>query len=220
MKLTVRCHECGMGLSVDERSVGGEMLCPTCMARVYIGAQPGARAAAAGGAEPDRRIATTVAEAPPEEIVCPRCKLHFVPDRDAPPASSGPRPTVLVVEPHEYFREIVVDALAPGCVVRVAADADQAQAMLACGDVDLLVLNLKLDDAAASVDLLRSFEPKPCPILVLAQDESAVDERTWNDLRGAGADDLAIKGMRAGEQIVRKAAALLGLTVDESGRIR
>jgi CheY-like chemotaxis protein len=219
MKFTARCHDCGMSWPVEERSVGGETLCPTCMARVYIGARPELGDAAPGGASTAALDRKPVAETP-VEIVCPRCNLHFAPDLGSSPSQAGRRRTVLVVERHEYFREIVVEALTPGCAVKVAADMDEARAMLASGGIDLLVLNLRLDDSDAGPALLRSFAPKPCPILVLAQDESAIDAPTWDALRLAGADDLAVKGMRAGEQIVRKAAALLDLVVDEGGRIR
>jgi CheY-like chemotaxis protein len=216
MMIAVRCHDCGASWQVDECSAGGEMLCSNCMARVSIGRNRARSAASLEGREP------AVAEAPPgAEVVCPRCNLHFVPRPGTAALERAPRKTVLVVEEQEYFRDLAVEALSPGCEVRIAANLDEARAMLACGGIDLLVVDLTLEGGEGSPELLRSLDPKPCPILIVtAQDESAMYGEGWEELRRAGADDLLIKGMRVGDSLVRKAAALLELPIGEDGRIR
>jgi DNA-binding response OmpR family regulator len=126
----------------------------------------------------------------------------------------------LVVERHDYFRDLVIEALTPGCSVKIAADMDEARAMLSCGVIDLLILDLTLDGTEGSPELLRSLRPKPCPILIFTScDESEMDGSTWDELHLAGADDLVVKGMSAGESLARKAAALLDLSLDEEGHI-
>jgi CheY-like chemotaxis protein len=157
----------------------------------------------------------------PQEIVCPRCKLHFSPHRHKKSADAGSKKTVLVVEDQEYFREIARDALSPMFDVRSAANSDEARSALTHGDIDLLVLDLTLDGGDAGMDLLRELDPKPCPVLIFtAQDESELYGKWWDELRRAGADDLVIKGMQVAESLARKAGSLLGTPLDEEDTLR
>jgi CheY-like chemotaxis protein len=87
---------------------------------------------------------------------------------------------------------------------------------LAGGGVDLLVLDLALDAEDAGRRLLDKLQPKPCPIVVFtAQDESELYGDRWEELARLGADDLVIKGMHAGESLLRKVAALLGTSLED-----
>jgi len=154
-----------------------------------------------------------------EEIVCPRCKLHFVPRRGAAAsAHDSARRTVLVVEDMELFRDIARDALAPRFEVKTAADLAAARQHLAQGAVDVIVLDPTLDQGESGVDLLLDLPAKRCPIVIYTdQDESEIYGEAWERLRRLGADDLVVKGLNAGEALARKVCDLLGepLTEDE-----
>lgn len=214
MKYEVRCERCGKGYLVDEDSLGGEFPCPGCLepirtASVVPPPEPGPDPAAASGP------ATTAAPTPVEEVVCPRCKLHFVPrsgaTAPAAPATSSDRPVVLVVEDMSYFREIAKDALEPEYEVRTATSRQEALAALDAGGIDAMVLDLTLDGGDHGLDLLRSFASKPCRILIYtAKDESEMYGDGWEELKRLGADDIVIKGMNVGESLARKVDALLG----------
>jgi CheY-like chemotaxis protein len=156
-----------------------------------------------------------VSETMQEQIVCPRCNLHFEP-RPQPARTTAGRKTILVVDDLAYFRQIAKDALHPTFEVKTAATSEEARELMGRGGVDLLVLDLTLDGCSAGRDLLVELQPKPCPILIFtAQDESEMYGDGWEDLRRLGADDLVIKGMHVAESLVRKASALLGAPVDD-----
>jgi CheY-like chemotaxis protein len=152
-----------------------------------------------------------------EEVVCPRCKLHFVPRRaTAEAAAENARYTVLVVEDMDYFREIATEALSSTFEVKEAATLAEARAHLAAGGINLMVLDLTLGGGESGIDLLRSLPAKPCPILIYTdQDESEMYNKSWEELQQLGADDILMKGMNAGELLNRKASGLLGLPWDE-----
>jgi CheY-like chemotaxis protein len=163
-------------------------------------------------------VATPIVRPEPTkgEVVCPRCSLHFDPKQSGG-ARDGTPPTVLVVDDLVYFREIAKDALEPMFEVKTVATSAEARDLLGKGGIDLLVLDLTLDGCQAGRDLLASLTPKPCPILIFtAKDESEMYGETWEELQGLGADDLVMKGMNVEESLKRKAAALLGLSVDEA----
>jgi CheY-like chemotaxis protein len=172
-------------------------------------------AAALAGAGQRVPAARPAAHAAKDEVICPRCSLHFVPPPEGSQRDGSP-PTVLVVDDLVYFREIAKDALEPEFRVKTAATSAEARDELDKGGIDLLVLDLTLDGCQAGRDLLASLTPKPCPILIFtAKDESEMYGRTWEELQGLGADDLVMKGMKVDESLKRKAAALVRLAVDE-----
>ena len=62
----------------------------------------------------------------------------------------------------------------------------------------------------------RSLPAKPCPILIYTdEDESELYGESWEELQRLGADDILMKGMNAGEMLLRKTSGLLGLPWDE-----
>ncbi len=235
MKVEVRCNSCKCAWLVEEQAAGGQMSCPMCEAPIGASttpaaatATPAAPVAAVAAVAPVAAVASVAAVAlvadsePPRrpdlsEVVCPRCKLHFnaagQPEVESPLA----RPTVLIVEDLEYFREVASDALSVDYEVKTAQSAHEARMVLAEGGIDLLVLDLTLDGTEAGRDLLMQLDPKPCPILIFtAEDETDLYDGTWDGLKALGADDLVIKGMQVGESLVRKVGELLGMPMDES----
>jgi CheY-like chemotaxis protein len=232
MRIEVLCSQCGNSYLADENAIEAGLVCPGCSAPVQVQTAtarpraelppPSVAAAPPAAAPPGTATVAAVApashQAPAEEaqVVCPRCKLHFVPRRSAAAAEENRRRTVLVVEDMDYFREIAVDALAPRYVVKTAATVIEAQAALTEGGVDLMILDLTLDGGEYGVELLRTMAYKPCPILIYtAKDESEMYGQPWDELRALGADDLVMKGMNVGESLLRKAADLLGDELDE-----
>jgi CheY-like chemotaxis protein len=154
-----------------------------------------------------------------EQVVCPRCNLHFQP-RQRPSERAVAQKTILVVDDLAYFRQIAKDALEPTFGVKTAATADEARELIAAGGIDLLVLDLTLDGSNAGRELLAELRPKPCPILIFtAQDESEMYGENWENLKRLGADDLVIKGMQVAESLARKASTLLGVPVDDEDPI-
>jgi CheY-like chemotaxis protein len=212
MRIEVRCTSCGQGFLVEEQATAGGLTCPACSA-------PMAKKMNAPPAPPAATMATSAASVAPavtpapeaEEVVCPRCQLHFVPQRSAAPTAKAGRRVVLVVEDMEFFRDIAREALAERYEVRTAATVLEAQAELSVGGIDLVLLDLTLDGGDHGIGLLRTMAAKPCPIVIYTdQDESEMYGDSWDELQSLGADDLVIKGMNVGESLVRKVASLLG----------
>jgi CheY-like chemotaxis protein len=176
-------------------------------------------AATAGAATPAAVAPAAAATVPPpaasaverEQVICPRCNLHFAPRRGSAAIDPGKRPTVLVIEDMGYFRQIAKDALADEYEVRLAGSTDEAKRLLGEGGVDLIVLDLTLDGNDSGLQLLRETRLKACPILIYtARDESEMYGEEWEELQKLGADDIVIKGMNVAESLRRKVAALLG----------
>ncbi len=221
MTMEVSCPSCATSFLLDESAVGAEVPCPACMQLLpldnlqlsspeAVNAPPHATPQAAPRLEP----APTLSEA--EEIVCPRCKLHFNPKRRARDVESEARPTVLIVEDMGYFMEIAVDALSGHCDVKKATRIDEAKEILVTGGIDLLVLDLTLGGGEDGINLLEGMAIKPCPILIFtARDESEMYGEEWEDLQKLGADDIVIKGMNAAESLRKKVGALLGRHWDD-----
>ncbi len=237
MNIRVRCPGCDGGYVIDE-SAADNLICPACGSAIPVSsgvraesdpaaadisvvpnpldASPTPTPAAEVGAtaaDPVARSATAVAEPPAdEEVVCPRCKLHFTPRRELAAGSH----TVLIVEDLDYFREIAKDALIDDYQVKTASTLAEARQALAEGPVDLMVLDLTLDGGTHGIDLLRELPGKRFPILIYtAQDESEMYGERWDELRALGADDIVIKGMNVGESLQRTVGALLGAPLDE-----
>lgn len=153
-----------------------------------------------------------------EEVVCPRCKLHFDARKIGNKIDEEPRATVLLVEDPTYLREIAEEALRSKYEVKTASTLAEAQTILATGSIDLMVVDLILDGGNQGLELLQSLTAKPCPILVYTtKDESETFGDTWEVLQGLGADNLITKGMNVGDSLPRKVGALLGEDWDEEG---
>jgi CheY-like chemotaxis protein len=207
---SVDCPECGAVIGAPAAPAAGPAPAPA-VPRVPTGGA--AAAALAPSPEPD-----ATSEAVAEEVVCPRCQLHFMPRKGQAAPTDSSRPTVLVVEDQEYFREIARDALIERFEVRTASDFDSAWRELAAGGVELLVLDLTLGgEEQDGRRLLEQLRFKPCPILIFtSRDESEMYGSEWEELTALGADDMVLKGMQVGETLVRKACDLLSLETGET----
>jgi CheY-like chemotaxis protein/uncharacterized protein YbaR (Trm112 family) len=230
MKIEVRCPACRKGFLVEEDDLDFDLVCPACSAPIRAHdkvagedetasadptPRPGMRGAP-GGSDPAVAVGVPAPVGEEDAVVCPRCKLHFVPRSSHQSARREDRPTVLVVEDMQFFQEIAKEALAPLYEVRTASSMTEARAALTKGGIDLMVLDLTLDGGDNGIELLRTMVVKPCPILIYtAKDESEMYGESWEELRELGADDLLIKGMNAGESLLRKVGALLGRDGDE-----
>ena len=130
------------------------------------------------------------------------------------PAAAG---VPVAFGPHmSNFREIASEALASTFEVKEAATLAEARAHLAAGRIDLMVLDLTLGGGETGLEFLRSLPAKPCPILIYTnEDESEMYGEAWEELQRLGADDILMKGMNAGEMVLRKASTLLGLPWNE-----
>lgn len=220
MKTEIRCSNCNSTWHVAEKTASGEMLCPVCLTRIVL---DGPKPTTARRAATKRRSSALAVEADrpalPEEVVCPRCRLHFSPfsKRSRPDQDpAGRRKTVLVIEDQKYFREVAADALKAAYEVKTAATAREAEAVLAQSKVDLIVLDLTLGGEDSGRRLLQRLKPKPCPIVIFtAEDESEMYGDSWEELSTLGADDLVIKGIHVGESLLKKVAALLGTSEEE-----
>jgi CheY-like chemotaxis protein len=223
MRVEVHCSSCDTEYVLDEAFAGTTLPCPACGAEDGLRvpeARPAAPApvpsAALVPAQAPAAVAATAEDAETGEVVCPRCKLHFVPRRTKAEADENVRKTVLVVEDMDYFREAAAEALSLRFEVKEASSLDEARAVLRSGGVDLMVLDLTLGGGESGMDLLRALPSKPCPILIYTdQDESEMYSDSWEELQQLGADDILMKGMNVGELLTRKACGLLGLPWDE-----
>jgi predicted Zn finger-like uncharacterized protein len=226
VKIEVLCPSCGNGYLVDESDIpvtGGEVPCASCGNTIRISAgevlqTEGKKGPLDRRAVPREERAEETAATPDsrEQVVCPRCGLHFSPRKSRHAESRGSRPAVLVVEDMEYFLAIARDALAEKFDVRTARTVDEAFQALNRGRVDLLVLDLTLDGGEHGMRVLESLQPKPCPIVIFtAEDEADMYGDRWEKLQELGADDLVLKGMHVGETLARKVGALLGEIPEE-----
>ena len=210
-KFEVRCPDCDQVYLLERNSLptgDGEVPCLNCGGMIPVSI-PDVEAA-----RPEPPAAAPASGA--EEVVCPRCQLHFHPRaaRETDPPSS--RRTVLVVEDMEYFREIARDALKEHYEVKTADSAAEALRILGQGGVDLLVLDLTLEHTEDGFGLLTQLQPKPCPILIFtAEDEADMYGDRWEELQQYGADDLVIKGMNVGEMLSKKVGELFGVSWEE-----
>jgi len=207
LKIEVRCGHCGKGYLIDEAKIpvaGGVVPCQSCGKAIEL-------AAPKAVARPP--VALPVPAAPPQppnEVCCPRCSFHFVPDANAKPTGPG-RPTLLVVEDMEYFIEIAKDALGARYEVKVARSLDEARAVLVRGGIDLLLLDVTLERGEDGLRLLREPPGKTCPVLLFtAQDESEMYGDGWAKLKAMGVDDVVMKGMNMNEALSRKVTEMLG----------
>ena len=158
---------------------------------------------------------TGVRAEPKEQIVCPRCQLHFSPRRHRKTVSAGERPRILVVEEAGFFLDTAQEALSGEYEVVTAANATEAAPILDRGGFAVLVLGVSPDRGFANLELLRG-RAKPCPVLMYTEaDESEVMGEKWEEVHKLGADDIVIKGMNVGEALRRKVGALLGRQWDD-----
>jgi CheY-like chemotaxis protein len=203
VKIEIRCGTCGRGQLVDDRALPAGVsgvLCQGC----------GTALALPSAADTARPAAPPKAAAAVEDVVCPRCGMHFQPGDAPAPSATGARPAVLVVEDMAYFQEMAREALGSKYEVRCARSVAEARKMLASEPVDVILLDLVLGDGEDGLSLLRGLPSKPCPVLVFtAQDESDLYGARWDELRALGADDLVFKGINTGEMLVRKVDELL-----------
>lgn len=225
MSWTVRCPACDTGFVVPAEIDGQELACPACFSPVPLN-RPQAAAAASSAPAASRSAATMASSMPvaavaepvavpraepiAEQVVCPRCKLHFEP-KGGPVAAPTDRPRVLIVEDMEYFKQVARDALADRYEVVIATSNAEANAALAHGGIDLMILDLNLDNGDQGADLLRSLGYKPCPILIYTSaDESEMYGEAWEELQLLGADDLVVKGVNITDSLRHKVAGALG----------
>jgi len=212
MNLEVACRYCNSAFLLDDSFAGAVLPCPSCGSPDGLARPPAAPAPAVAAVAPRAVVAASTASE--EEVVCPRCKLHFVPRRTTVARDTSARPVVLVVEDMDYFRQVAADALSSRFEVRQASTVAEARAQLG-QRIDLLLLDLTLDGGDHGKDLLRSLPRKPCPILIYTdQDESGMYGSSWEGLQRLGVDDVVMKGMNAGDLILRKVCGLLGLPWD------
>lgn len=223
MKIEIRCSRCGKGVLVDESQApaeGGYLPCVFCGSTIVIKPRPAAarpaRSAAPAAEVPPQAAVPAAAAADPAnaaartEVCCPRCGLHFTPDGRREEVR-GARPVVLIVEDMDYFVEIARDALAARYELKHAKTVADARALLARGDIDLLLLDVVLEGGQDGLRLLQEAPGKTCPVLLFtAQDESEMYGEGWDRLRALGVDDVVMKGMNMGELLTRKVGALLG----------
>jgi predicted Zn finger-like uncharacterized protein len=207
VKIEVRCSACGKGYLVDTTKIpaaGGVVKCQACGASIAV------QAPTIPAAPPPPAPAAAAPAATPNEVICPRCGLHFAPASTRPVPPPGHRATVLVVEDMEYFLEIAREALRGKYEVKAARDVEEASKALREGPVDVILLDIYLANGEDGLELLRRH-PKTCPVLAFtAEDESEMYGEGWNRLLAAGIDDVVRKGMNVSEVLLRKVAAALG----------
>ena len=212
MKIEVRCGQCGRGYLVDETRIpasGALIPCPSCGASVALKASP----SVASG--PALRPAAAAESGRTNEVCCPRCNLHFVPE-SRPGEKAASRRTLLIVEDMEYFIELARDSLSSRYELRVAKTVDEARALILRGGIDLMLLDLTLERGEDGLRLLKEPPGKTCPVLLFtAQDESEMYGESWSNLRALGVDDVVIKGMNMGETLMRKVAEMLGESIPQ-----
>ena len=152
---------------------------------------------------------------PAQEVVCPRCKLHFTPRGSASRTDPGDRPRLLLVDRPGFLLDTLRETLGASYEVFTASSVEEARALLAQGNVDLMILDPDIEPGGEQ--LLPGPLRKSCPMLIYtAADEAQLYGERWEELHALGADDILVKGMNAAEHLSRKVAALLGRAVDDA----
>ncbi|MFQ5718915.1 MAG: response regulator [Acidobacteriota bacterium] len=239
MKIRALCPGCGRtyGVNPDQLGpAGADFACKDCGTPFRISSTgeihnlgPGESA----GLDAARRPVEVIDPSGPPAgaVTCPRCHHQFVPAAAAttPPAAATAepapsaaapspepgitevqRPTVLVVEDTAYFRELVKETLGDRYRMVLVSSRKNAVETLRREKVDLLLLDLSLDDDEDGRDVLREMGEKQCPILIFtARDEEEMYGDCWDELQSLGADDMLIKGMNVGENLLAKVEHLL-----------
>ena len=223
MRIRALCPGCGRTYGVDPDADGpasSEVSCNDCGTLFRMDERGEVHPAGVGGsgalAGAQRPVVTTDPEpAAGAEIACPRCTFRFVPGAttavNTPAIAAGARlPTILVAEDTAYFRELVRETLGDRYRVLLVSSKQAAVDTIKAEDVDLLLLDLSLDDDEDGREVLREMGAKTCPVLIFtARDEEEMYGECWDELQSLGADDMLIKGMNVGENLLKKVEQLL-----------
>jgi two-component system, OmpR family, KDP operon response regulator KdpE len=113
---------------------------------------------------------------------------------------------ILVVDDEAAIRKVVRDALAnAGHQVETAVDGEEAQALLAAGEFDLVITDLNMPRVDGLELVRRIRRDLSVPILVLTVRQ---EEREKVRLLDAGADDYVTKPFGVAELLARARALL------------
>ena len=225
MRIRVLCPGCGRTHGVDPGRLGptgSEFTCRDCGTGFRVDASGEVRSIGLGQEGPLQDAPRPVERIDPEpplpgEVACPRCQHRFVPGSalapppaGLPPDDSVHLPTILVAEDTAYFRELVRETLGDRYRMLLVSSKQGAVDALRREKVNLLLLDLSLDDNEDGREVLKEMGEKTCPILIFtARDEEEMYGSCWDELQSLGADDMLIKGMNVGENLLTKVEHLL-----------
>ena len=167
-----------------------QIQCPGCGSRYRINAQASGRSAG--------------------RVRCPKCSRVFEVDLNTPPAGPAQR-TVLVVDDARFFREVIVDVLAPlDCRLLTAADAEAALETIRREQPQLVILDLNLPgmNGYELVKAIRAEVGRGIKLLAMSgvfrKDEDILG------IQAAGADDFTSKSFKP-EDFLARVRRLLGV---------
>ena len=179
-----------------------QIQCPGCGARYRINTQASGRSAG--------------------RVRCPKCSRVFEVDLNAPPAAavtvlgrSAPaapaQRTILVVDDARFFREVIVDVLAPlDCRLLTAVDAETALEMVRRENPQLVILDLNLP-GMNGYELVRAIRAEVGRgIKLLAMSGVFRKDEDIHNIQTAGADDFTGKSFKP-EDFLARVRHLLGV---------
>lgn len=218
MKIELQCPSCRKAYVVDSSRIpasGGVVRCHECDAAIPLQAPAPTtstrekRPASKSKRPRNESAPPRPAAAATDDVVCPRCGLHFSPTGDrAEPRKD--RPTVLIVEDINFFREIAKDVLREKYAVECAGSIAEALEILGRIRVDLILLDLNLENGESGLTLLNTMPGPRIPVLAFtAQDEAEMYGDAWRRLQDLGVRDVVRKGMNLGETLLVKVDALM-----------
>ena len=228
--MMVHCPGCGTLYSIDDRKIpaqGGTLTCPECGKRwrakapLEVAARPetGPDSPPEAPAAQARKPARDSSGGFQNPVNCPKCGHLFIPyatagltpePTDPARKQAPPRGRVLLVEDQKYFAELTREALEKDYETTVASNVAAARALIAAGGFDAVILDLSLEDGQDGTPVLQATKPRGIPVLIFtARDETELYSGIWEQLRGAGATDILIKGMHVGDELRMKVRSLL-----------
>lgn len=122
-----------------------------------------------------------------------------------PPSPPARRKTILVVDDARFFRELIVDVLAPlSCTVLTAGDGDEALETVRRERPSLVILDLNLPglDGFGLMKAIR-LQPELGGIHLLAMSAVFREEADVSQALEAGADDFVPKSFRPDQLLAR-----------------
>jgi CheY-like chemotaxis protein len=146
----------------------------------------------------------------PAAVSCPHCG-GSVPLKRFIGESAG-KPTILLVDDKDFFRDYAREILGSGYTYLTAASTGEALEKISSCDLDLIILDLNLENGPRDGhDILTRRSRKDTPVLVLTGERNFnIHSADWLELERLGARDIIEKGVNIREHLIKKVKRLLG----------
>ncbi len=210
MKCKVKCPECGAAYRVETdrlNNQGTKVRCQVCGHAWRLELEELVL---------DPAVVPAGAPAPPSvqdlpsAVNCPHCGGSVALDKFI--GQDAGKPTILLVDDKDFFRDYAREILGTGYAYVTAASTGEALEKISSCDLDLIILDLNLENGPRDGhDILTRRTRKDTPVLVLTGERNFnIHSEDWSELEKLGARDIIEKGVNIRESLIKKVKRLLG----------